>query len=201
MNIVPSSHPHPGEYARGEQTSRILPDGVNIRHVDEEPLQRDTTALMKNEKQLDHAFAKHKWRPQYLRRWVLLCSSILCVSLIIAVELLSWYSTKNHGLAESNNNIHYLWTYGPTAILTVIGAIWTRTDYQAKMTAPWNRLAQGPAAAKKTLLLDYLDPLPPVSVIRATKNGDFGVAAAATIALLWGFGHCILSLSHQLDSH
>ncbi len=184
MDIVPSSHSNPGEYAGGAQASQILPDGADPGD-DDEQFQRVTTALMKSENQPYQAYAKHEWRPLYLRRWVLLSCSLLCVSLIIAVEILSWYSTKNNGLAESNNHVHYLWTYGPTAILTVIGAIWTRTDYQAKMTAPWNRLAQGPAVAKKTLLLDYIDPLPPVSVIRAIKNGDFGVAAAATIALLW----------------
>ncbi|KAI8635574.1 hypothetical protein F5Y19DRAFT_408326 [Xylariaceae sp. FL1651] len=202
MDIVPGPHPNLGEYAGGAQASQILPGGANLS--DDEQFQWVTTALLKNEDQPHQTYAKHEWRPLYLRRWVLLSCSLLCISLIIAVEILSWYSTKNNGLAESNNHVHYLWTYGPTGILTVISAIWTRTDYQAKLTAPWNRLAQGPAVATKTLLLDYIDPLPPVAVIRATRNGDFGVAAAATIALLWSlvivFSASLINLT-PTDSH
>ncbi|KAJ8116976.1 hypothetical protein ONZ43_g4313 [Nemania bipapillata] len=204
MNImVPSSYPTPGEYAgRTQVSSHTFPDEENPGHYSEQ-FEEITSSLMESEseseKQPHEGFVKHEWRPLYLRRWLLLSCSLLCVSLIVAVELLSWYSTKNNGLAESTNRIHYLWTYGPTAILTVIGAMWTRTDYQAKITAPWNRLARGPAAAEKTLLLDYIDPLPPVSIVKATKNGDFGVAAAATIALLWSlviaFSASLISLS------
>ncbi|KAI1147289.1 hypothetical protein F4825DRAFT_437996 [Nemania diffusa] len=199
----PNFHPNTRDHAGSANVLQIVPDRANPSD-DEEHFERATTALMKSENQPHQAYAKHEWRPLYLRRWVLLSSSLLCVSLIIAVEILSWYSTKNNGLAESNNHIHYLWTYGPTAILTVIGAIWARTDYQAKITAPWNRLAQGPAAAEKTLLLDYIDPLPPASVISAIRNRDFGVAAAATIALSWSlviaFSASLISLA-PTDSH
>ncbi|KAI1735226.1 hypothetical protein F4680DRAFT_435865 [Xylaria scruposa] len=184
MDSAPSSQSNSWEYTRRAHASQILLDRASPDDDDEQS-QRVATALMKNEDVLRQKHAKYAWRPLYLRRLVLLSCSLLCVSLIVAVETLSWYSAKNNGLAESNNHIHYLWTYGPTAILTVIGAIWTRIDYQAKMTAPWNRLARGPASAEKTLLLDYIDPLPPVSVVRAIKYRDFGVAAAATIALLW----------------
>ncbi|KAI0546112.1 hypothetical protein F4679DRAFT_558523 [Xylaria curta] len=194
MDSAPNSHPNTWEYARGAHASQISLDRASPNDDDEQS-QRAAAALMENKDVFRQKNAKYDWRPLYLRRSVLLSCSLLCVSLIIAVETLSWYSAKNNGLAESNNHIHYLWTYGPTAILTAIGAIWTRIDYQAKMTAPWNRLAQGPAGAEKTLLLDYIDPLPPVSVVKAINYGDFGVAAAATIALLWSL---VISFSASL---
>ncbi|KAJ2989294.1 hypothetical protein NUW58_g3540 [Xylaria curta] len=165
-------------------------DGLYIHH-DDEPLQGPSTTLGKEEAQPDAAYAGHRWQPRYLQRWILLSSCLLCISFIVAVELLFWYSSTKHGLGESDNSLHYLWTYGPTAILTVVGAIWTRIDYQAKMAAPWNRLAQGPAVAKKTLLLDYIDALQPVAAVNAIKNRDFGVAAAAIIALGWGLNIAI----------
>ncbi|KAI1283474.1 hypothetical protein F5Y07DRAFT_154159 [Xylaria sp. FL0933] len=168
-----------GALALQSSSERVDMGGEDIRS------QEPSTALLKREGRSKPTYAKRGWRPSYLQRRVLLCSILLCVSLIVAVEVLFWYSSKHRGLRKSDNSLHYLWTYGPTAILTAIGAIWTRIDYQAKVTAPWNRLARGPAAAKKTLLLDYLDPLPPVSIFNAVNNGDFGVAAAAIIALLW----------------
>ncbi|KAI8954279.1 hypothetical protein F4801DRAFT_595692 [Xylaria longipes] len=181
MDVLPGSHPSP---AGSTQISQTPFDRVNL-DCDDEPFQEHCATLVTSENQLDSAYKKQEWRPQYLRQTVLLPSIFLCVSLIIAVELLFWYSRKNHGFPKSDNSLHYLWKYGPTAILTVIGSVWTRINYQAKMTAPWNRLAQGPAGAEKTLLLDYINPLPPVSVVNAIRNKDFGVAAAGTITLLW----------------
>ncbi|TGJ88077.1 hypothetical protein E0Z10_g621 [Xylaria hypoxylon] len=191
MTVLQSSRLTPAENALASQTSF---DRANSDH-DDGPFQERCVALMTSENQHDLEYKKTEWRPRYLQHHCLWSSSILCVSLTIAVELLFWYSKKNHGLAKSDNSLHYLWTYGPTAILTAIGAIWTRIDYQAKMTAPWNRLTQGPAGAAKTLMLDYFSPLPPVSVVNATRNGDFGVAAAGTITLLWSL---IIALSASL---
>ncbi|KAI0428707.1 hypothetical protein F5Y09DRAFT_312325 [Xylaria sp. FL1042] len=181
MSFPPSSRPTPDECAPAWQPSSERADigGEDTRFRD------SSAALLKSEDKPKPTYARREWRPLYLQRRVLLCSSLLCVSLIVAVEVLFWYSSKHRGLRKSDNSLHYLWTYGPTAILTAIGAIWTRIDYQAKITAPWNRLARGPAAAKKTLLLDYVDPLPPISIFNAIRNNDFGVAAATIIALLW----------------
>ncbi|KAI0814425.1 hypothetical protein GGR55DRAFT_631833 [Xylaria sp. FL0064] len=181
MDFPQDSRQTPDEGALALQSSseRVDMGGEDTR------FQEPSTALLKSEDRFKPTYAKRGWRPLYLQRRVLLCSILLCVSLIVAVEVLFWYSCKHRGLRKSDNNLHYLWIYGPTAILTAIGAIWTRIDYQAKITAPWNRLARGPAAAKKTLLLDYLGPLAPVSIFNAVKNGDCGVAAAAIIALLW----------------
>lgn len=96
--------------------------------------------------------------------------------------------------------MHYLWTYGPTFFLTVIGAAWARLEYQAKITAPWHRLAQSrPASAEQTLLVDYVEPIAPLVLLRSICHRDFQVAASTSIALLWSlliaFSASLISLT------
>ena len=50
--------------------------------------------------------------------------------LIVSVEVLRYVSNNNYGLATSHQTLHYLWTYGPTAILTLIASFWSRVECQ-----------------------------------------------------------------------
>jgi hypothetical protein len=55
------------------------------------------------------------WDPYFLS-WTLRTGFILLFLLmIVSLEVLAWYSRTHNGLATSNSNKHYLWTYGPTA--------------------------------------------------------------------------------------
>lgn len=124
------------------------------------------------------------WRPAYLRRRVLAAFSAVFLLMIVALELLSVISNRNYGIATGFNKDHYLWTYGPTAFLTLIAALFNRVEYQAKIMAPWERLSKHPAPARKTLLLDYVSPLQPVAIFDSLRNKDSAVAATTTVSLL-----------------
>ncbi|OAA67927.1 hypothetical protein SPI_00122 [Niveomyces insectorum RCEF 264] len=125
------------------------------------------------------------WRPYYLQRKILIAFFAVFAASIIVSEALLDYSGRNAGLiGKTDPNLRYLYSLAPTAILTVIAGLWSRVDYQAKMSAPWLRLAKGPESADKTLLLDYFSMLPPRDAIRALKNGDMTVACASIIALI-----------------
>lgn len=53
--------------------------------------------------------------PWALRRRHLLCLMVVLVFMIIALEVTQYFSIRNQGLATTTQQIHYLWTYGPTA--------------------------------------------------------------------------------------
>ena len=128
--------------------------------------------------------AELPWRPFYLQRRVLLCFATAFALIVIAIETLLKVSNKNGGIASSSSDQHYLWTYGPTAFLTLIAAAWSRAEYQSKLVAPWVRLSKGPAQAKHTLLLDYLSDFQLFSVFKALRHRDFTVSITATIAII-----------------
>ncbi|KAK4236997.1 hypothetical protein C8A03DRAFT_35073 [Achaetomium macrosporum] len=128
--------------------------------------------------------ANWPWRPFYLRRRVLLFFAAVFAIIIIAIEGLVAVSEKNNGIVSASSNLHYLWTYGPTALLTLIAAVWSRTEYQSKLVAPWIRLSKQPAHPKHTLLLDYLSEFQLYAVFKALRNRDFLVSIASAVAIV-----------------
>ena len=124
------------------------------------------------------------WRPLYLRYHVLGAFSLLFTVLIVCLERLLAFSTKNVGLAGNTYNLYYLWTYGPTAIIALIGAFWARVECQTKLIAPWAKMAEGPTEARNSLTLDYLSMFQPGSLIRALQYRDHAVAAATAISII-----------------
>ncbi|KAJ5391550.1 hypothetical protein N7509_007040 [Penicillium cosmopolitanum] len=122
------------------------------------------------------------WRPFYLRRLVITCFILAACAIVAALEVLNHISQSQNGLASSVERLHYVWTYTPTAILTIISALWARTEFQAKQNAPWRSLQQ-PEQVDKSLLLDY-DNIPPVALWKSLKHRHFIVAAGIACSLL-----------------
>ena len=130
------------------------------------------------------AIAPLSWRPSYLRRRVIFAFLALWIALIASLEVLYQISQQQRGLAASIQSRHYLWTYGPTAVLTIIAAFWARAEYQAKQVAPWARMATEGASASRTVLLDYVTPVAPMCIFRAIRNRDYLVGTSAFCSLL-----------------
>jgi hypothetical protein len=124
------------------------------------------------------------WRPFYLRRSVLASFALVFVVILVAIEVLVSVSFQRNGIVSASSDQHYLWTFGPTAILTLVAALWNRVDYQSKVVAPWVRLSQQSVPASRTLLLDYFAGLQYLVPFVACRNRDFATAATASVALL-----------------
>lgn len=58
---------------------------------------------------------KRGWTPVWLRRFTLAGFAALFLAMFVALQVLYSISQRNHGLATSKDQDHYLWTYGPTA--------------------------------------------------------------------------------------
>lgn len=136
------------------------------------------------EKPLPTVAAGPAWQPLYLRRTVLLAFAAVFAAAVAALEAILVVSDRNRGLATSRTSLRFVWTYGPTALLTAVAALWARLEYQAKLVAPWLRLARPAEPVSATLLLDYVSPLVPVVVVRAGRRRDFAVLLATTVSLL-----------------
>ncbi|KAK8139140.1 hypothetical protein PG984_002520 [Apiospora sp. TS-2023a] len=129
--------------------------------------------------------ARLLWQPRYLRRSVIATFVFIFATLIAAIEALVIISAKNEGIATSRSGLHYLWTYGPTAFLTLVAAFWSRVEYQSKLVAPWRRLMQQhPVDARQTLLLDYISDLQPLAIVKAFRNRDWTVSITCTVSIL-----------------
>lgn len=137
---------------------------------------------------VEHSFVDDAlllWRPRYLRRSVIATFIFVFAILVAAIETLVRISSDNDGIATSRPKLHYLWTFGPTAFLTLVAAFWSRVEYQSKLVAPWRRLMQQQAVdAKRTLLLDYISDPQPVAIVKAFRNRDWTVSITCTVSIL-----------------
>lgn len=77
-----------------------------------------------------------RWRPSFLTKTNLSAFIATMTLLIAGLETIWALSQKNSGLASTDASLHNLWTYGPSAILTLISAIWDCVEYEAKAITP-----------------------------------------------------------------
>lgn len=93
-------------------------------------------------------------------------------------------SERNQGLCTVRSGNYYLWTYGPTAVLTLTAAFWSQVEFRSKQLTPWKIMHQGLAPASQTLLLDYISPWNVLAMFGALKQGHH-MAALPIIATLF----------------
>ena len=122
--------------------------------------------------------------PLFLKRWALVCFAIFFALVFAALQILYSYSTAHQGIASSNSSRHYLWTYGPTAILVLATVGWRQVNYAVKSSQPWAEMSKGASRADQNVLLDYITPFQIVAVWRAIRNHHFLVVATIIVFFL-----------------
>ncbi|KAL6786618.1 hypothetical protein J3E68DRAFT_420134 [Trichoderma sp. SZMC 28012] len=124
------------------------------------------------------------WAPIWLSKVTLIAFAITFLLMLLATALLFHFSEIHNGISVQREANHYAWKYGPTAVLVVVGALWRQVDFANKILMPWEELRTGPSSADKTLLLDYISPLLPISLWTAIKNRHWAVALSLIGQLL-----------------
>ena len=128
------------------------------------------------------------WHPWSLQKHTIYLFMAAFGIIAIALESIFIMSEKRQGLATASSSatLHYSWTYGPTAIISLLSGIWVCVDYSAKASAPWIRIRNAKARmdVERVLLLDYISPFSILVPFQAAKNRDFLVAATALVSLI-----------------
>ena len=132
----------------------------------------------------DAAVKDSGWTPKALRRYTLLSLALLFAILAIVIGVLYAISRLNDGLCNAQSKDHYLWTYAPTALFTLIAAIWSQVEYRALQMQPWRALAEGQKAASQSVLLDYISQWNVIVLFKAIKWRHVVVSAALCASLL-----------------
>ena len=122
---------------------------------------------------------------------------LIFILIIVVIQALLAISNKNYGIARGHYDQTYFWTYGPTAVLTAIAALWGRAEYQSKLVAPWVRMSKlnnnmmpnhegngSSSDCKKTLMLDYFSDVQIWAIVKAFHNRDFAVFITTTVSII-----------------
>jgi hypothetical protein len=142
------------------------------------------------------------WTPIWLSRRSLLGFAALFVSLAASLIVLWILNNVYHGFPLVLSTYHYAWTYGPTAVLICVIALWRQVDYHCKLMQPWQELDKGQVGAERSILLDYLSPVLIISFLHAVRRRHVPVAASVAgfimlkIIILLSTGLLILTPVH-----
>ncbi|CAI6339958.1 unnamed protein product [Periconia digitata] len=125
------------------------------------------------------------WQPIWLTKTAILLLVSLFVAIGVALIALWAAISRGDGIQLTVTSSHYAWTYGPTAILILIVGLWRQVDYYTMILQPWKNLQEGPGAASRSLLLDYVSPFWVNALSNAVRAQEAPVAIAivATVIL------------------
>ncbi|OQE25189.1 hypothetical protein PENSTE_c006G07048 [Penicillium steckii] len=126
------------------------------------------------------------WTPFFLRRStikIFLCSFLSVLAALIALYVYTERDGHSIGIT-TEERYYYLWTYGPTAVFTIITAGWTQVEYRAAQLMPWILMRQGPASPSESIFLDYISPWNIISLYQSLKKKHFLVSLCISGSLL-----------------
>ncbi|KAK0633974.1 hypothetical protein B0T14DRAFT_508155 [Immersiella caudata] len=163
-------------------SGRISPESLDHQETTDAQLRRPSPVTL--DINPTRANPVLRWRPPYLRRSFLALFAFVLLLVLASTEVLLVQSQRHSGIANAKSSQHYLWTFGPTAFLTLLAVLWARVDHQSKLVAPWLRLSREASHPSRTLQLDYLSDFLPWSVPKAIKNKDFIVSVTSAVSVL-----------------
>ncbi|KAF6820834.1 hypothetical protein CMUS01_11497 [Colletotrichum musicola] len=120
----------------------------------------------------------------YFSRTFLVGMATISVFMVLCLEILNLFSVRNRGIVAVEEENHYLWTYGPTFILTLFVALWGQLEHRAKHLMPWLAMMNEPAEAEHGILLDYITPLTMGSLVESVRRKHFLVTLTILGSLL-----------------
>lgn len=177
-------------------TTRKTPEGASIT-VDEIVLQ----PLVNSKAPSSLAESPHRrmWNPFWLTTKALIGLAIAAMLILIVTVVLNRISASQNGFPVTHSANRYFWAYLPTSVFVALATLWHQVDHQCRALTPWSELSNGPSPASKTLLLDYVSPLMPAVLWRATRDRHWAVAAATAGSVLLDI--CILFSTSLLSIH
>ncbi|KAI0025937.1 hypothetical protein F4780DRAFT_768214 [Xylariomycetidae sp. FL0641] len=126
------------------------------------------------------------WNSVWLGTDTLVSFTALFIAMLLATVLLFCLSQARRGfpVEGTSTTSQYGWQYGPTAVLTVVLALWTQVDSANKILMPWKELRMGPAAPSKSILVEYMTPDTVTAVWKAVHQRHWPVAVSIIGTLL-----------------
>ncbi|CAG8260359.1 unnamed protein product [Penicillium salamii] len=131
--------------------------------------------------------SRRLWAPFFLRRPIMvvfLISYLACLGALIALYVYTQRQNHTLGIRTDGERLYYLWTYGPTAVFTILTAGWLQAEYRAAQLMPWILMRRGPTAASQSIFLDYLSKWNVMSLFESLKQRHFLVSLCVAGSLL-----------------
>lgn len=145
------------------------------------------------------------WTDAYFRPQFLISLSVFLICIIAVLEALYYISQHNQGLVTASEDMHYMWTYGPTfgkvrpmglasswdillmrlIALTMVAALWGQLEQRARQIIPWCLMSRQKIPAQNSLMLNYVTSSTLGSLVRSLKRKHFLVSISICGSLIF----------------
>ncbi|KAI9725658.1 MAG: hypothetical protein M1828_002943 [Chrysothrix sp. TS-e1954] len=188
------------------QASRLQTDNVTLpgNHDENAPVSRKGSSTPEEASRYQHEGStpsRELYTPFWHRLWTLLAFFCSFIGLFLILIAIFAFSSTHKGLTTAESQNYYLWTYGPTAVFTLLASLWAQVEYRAKQISPWFALRQHDQSGNphKHVLLDYISPISPVSLYDSIRNSHPNVTWAIVGSLLLKLAIVLSTNLFQLD--
>ncbi|KAI9147063.1 hypothetical protein HJFPF1_13094 [Paramyrothecium foliicola] len=165
-NSVESHHDSPSTTQSAETTEQSEEAIVHNICMTPGPITGDS--IPDNDPSKLSPVAPCSWTPFWLSTPILIVFSCIFTVLLLATVVLYHLSVLNQGLSTQSPDFYYSWKYGPTAVLVIVNALWTKIDFTIKISMPWKELQDKPESLQQSIHLDYISPILPILILAAT---------------------------------
>ncbi|KAK7534284.1 uncharacterized protein J3D65DRAFT_679225 [Phyllosticta citribraziliensis] len=124
------------------------------------------------------------WTPSFLQKKSILGFVACYLVLLLGLVVLAAVDTKKNGIATAKSTNHYLWTYGPTAVLAIAAALWGQVEHRTKQAIPWVLLQKKPTSSSDTLLIDYITVSETEAFFKSLRHAHWPVVITIIGSLL-----------------
>lgn len=145
------------------------------------------------------------WTDPYFQPPFLISLSVFLVCIIVVLEAFYHISQHNQGLVTASEDMHYIWTYGPTfgkvrpmglvlfwhslltrmIALTMVAALWGQLEQRARQIIPWCLMSRQKIPAQNSLMLNYVTSSTLGSLVRSLKRKHFLVSISICGSLIF----------------
>ncbi|CAH0053993.1 unnamed protein product [Clonostachys solani] len=171
-------------------------NGSGVQTLEAKTLSKFSEPAISRRDPAQHRHTTAKWSPFWLRRALLGPFCVFFLACAIALPVMLHFSHENQGLGIVRQDLGQLWRFGPTAILTVVAALWARVELQAMRFMPWVAIQpqRRRTLSREEYTVDYTSMLPHEVLVKSLSNRHFFVFFAVLCSILIKVG-VILSAS------
>lgn len=127
-----------------------------------------------------------EWKPIMLRSGPGMLLVLSCAALVGLLEAFDVIARRHRGFDAENKISVRLARYLPTVAVIILGFAWKSLVQDLKLVTPFSAMSSNWTESRKSVLLDYVDPLEPKSVWTAFNYRHWALSLGLFVGLLCG---------------
>ena len=139
-----------------------------------------------------------EWKPIMLQKGPGMLMVLSCATLVGLLEGFDVIARHRRGFDAENKTSVQLARYLPTVAVIILGFAWKSLVQDLKLVTPFSAMSSNWSESRKSVLLDYIDPLEAKSVWTSFRYRHWAMSLSLLVGLLCGI---LVSCKYSVYAH